>query len=427
MKDWAAFVGLLFLGFVLRNFIRHAYTRIRKRVDDAIPDHLPIGGGEWLRDRAELEGVRVLIGPRNHDTGSYIPSSNTIVISPDVDEKRDASFWATAAHELGHALFYRSSIVIRFVFMLGRVVSMAGATVGTFLVFANVLYARADINALAFHCLEASLAGLLLVLVDEAVASLIAMRLLWRDERLDRRDIVGAITSLTAGYMTYVGFFVGQLIVVLQRDFVVGLVERHRHFTPASPMGGVRLGAVAVLGVLLTVWAIHGAIRGAKRDKAFDVEQVKSAEGSRTLHELGRGLLGIVVVWLVWDQPGAVVPIVSVVGLLGSRLPLEILASLADALVKCVALVVYAILVVVYFIALRPLFRRLFRRPVPTATATAKEEAAPASMRSQAVAERLEIERYNEPGLPMRLAPLAGPLFHLAFAFGLVVVIVSAR
>jgi Zn-dependent membrane protease YugP len=291
MQDWAAFVGLVLLGFVIRNVIRHAYTRIRKRIDDAIPDHLPIGGGEWLRDRAELHGIRVLIGPRNHDTGTYIPSSGTIVISPEVDQKRDASFWATAAHELGHALVYRSTILVHIVLMLGRIVATAGATVGTFLVFANVLYARADINALAFGCLEASLVGLLFVLVDEAVATFIGLRLLAGDERLDRRDMIGALTSLLAGYMTYVGFFVGELLVVLQREFIVGMIERHRHFTPSAPMGGLRLVAVVVLGVVLTIWAVHNAIRaGARREVAFGVAQVKSAEGTASLHELGRGL-----------------------------------------------------------------------------------------------------------------------------------------
>ena len=55
MKDWAAFVGLVLLGFLIRNVIRHAYTRIRKRIDDAIPDHLPIGGGECFRVVALLQ------------------------------------------------------------------------------------------------------------------------------------------------------------------------------------------------------------------------------------------------------------------------------------------------------------------------------------------------------------------------------------
>jgi Zn-dependent membrane protease YugP len=427
MRDWAAFVGLVLLGFVLRNFIRHVYTRIRKRIDDAIPDHLPIGGGEWLREYAPRD-VRILIGPRNHDTGSSIPSSNTIVISPDVNEKRDASYWATAAHELGHALFYRSTFLVHLVFLTGRVVATAGPIVGTFLLFANVLYARPDINAIAFHCLEAGLAGLLLVLVDEAIATFIGMRILMGEFRLDRRDRLGAFTSLAAGYMTYVGFFVGELLVVLQREFIVGMIEHHRHFEASAPMGGARLVIVALLGVLLTVWAVYSVIRGLKREEASDVSDVKRAQGAFSLHELGRGLLGIVVVWLVWDQPGPLVPLVSVVGLLGSRLPLQIVASLVDGVLRGLVVVLFGVLLVLFALLFGRLLARLLagRRSKKPET-EAKKDDAPVSFRSKQVAEQLEVESFNKPSLPSRLAPAVSPVLHLAFAFGLVVIIVGAR
>jgi Zn-dependent membrane protease YugP len=424
MRDWAAFVGLVLLGFLIRNFIRHAYTRIRKRIDDAIPDHLPMGGGEWLREYAPRD-LRIIIGPRDHDTGLYIPSSDTIVISPDVDEKRDASYWATAAHELGHALFYRSTILVHIVFMTGRVVATAGPIVGTFLVFANVLYARPDINALAFHCLEAGLAGMLLVLVDEAVATFIAMRIMFGEFRLDRRDRVGAFTSLAAGYMTYVGFFVGELLVVLQREFIVGMIERHRHFTPSAPMGGGRLVVVSVLGILLTVWAIYTGIRALRREEASDLDDVKRAEGGLSLHELGRGLLGLLLVWLVWDQPGPLVPIVSVVGLLGSRLPLLYVSSLVDGLLKGLVIVVFGLLLILAALLFGRFLGKVLakRRAKKDAEEKNDPEKAPTSLRSAEVAQQLVVERHNNPGLPSRLAPAAGPLLHLAFAFGLLLIL----
>lgn len=425
MKDWAAFVGLVLLGFLIRNFIRHAYTRIRKRIDDAIPDHLPIGGGEWLREYAPRD-IRILIGPREHDTGSYIPSSNTIVISPDVNEKKDASYWATAAHELGHALFYRSTFLVHAVFMTGRVVAMAGPIVGTFLVFANVLYAREDINAIAFHCLEAGLGGLLFVLVDEAVATFIGMKILMGEFRLDRRDKLGAFTSLAAAYMTYVGFFVGELLVVLQREFIVGMIEAHRHFTPSAPMGGTRLVIVSVLGIFLTVWAIYTVIRALRREEASDISDVKSAKGGLSLHELGRGLLGILVVWLVWDQPGPLVPIVSVVGLLGSRLPLEIVGGLVDGLLRALVILVLGILLILFAVLFGWLLKRLLAGRKKKSEPEKKDEA-PVSLRSRDVAEQLEVEGFNNPGLPSRLAPAVSPVLHLAFAFGLIVIIVGAR
>jgi hypothetical protein len=201
------------------------------------------------------------------------------------------------------------------------------------------------------------------------------------------------------------------------------MIERHRHFTPSAPMGGLRLTAVVVLGLMLAAWAIRGAIRvGSKRDVAFGVEQVKSATGAASMHELGRGLLAIVVVWLVWDQPGTLVPVVSVVGLLGSRLPLAIAGSLVDGLLRVVVVVLFALLLIVFAVFFRGLFAKLHAR-LPKK----EKEETPLSLRSKTVAEKLEIEHFNNPGLAIRLAPLAGPLLHLAFAFGLVVIIAGAR
>ena len=54
--------------------------------------------------------------------------------------------------------------------------------------YTTVVADTGDINAIAFHCLEAGLAGLLLVLVDEAVATFIGMRIMFGEFRLDRRD-----------------------------------------------------------------------------------------------------------------------------------------------------------------------------------------------------------------------------------------------
>jgi Zn-dependent membrane protease YugP len=419
IRDWSAFVALVLLGWLLRSFVSSAYRRLKKRIDDAVPDHLPIGGGAWLRERLP-DGVRLIV-TNKHDENAYIPSARVITLSREVDYKRDASFWATAAHELGHALFYRTTFFVHGLFLVGRTLVYACTTAGTFLVFANVLYARADVNKLAFTLLEVSLASWLLVLMDEAIASVIAVRLLVADARVDRRDMVGAVTSLLAGFMTYVAAFVGQVILVLERDFIVGTIERHRHFTPAAPMDGGKLVAVGALGALLTVWAVYGAIRAVRKRDAITVQLVTEAQASNLLNDFGRALLGCLIVWLVWDQPGDLVPLVSVVGLLGSRGPLEVVAGLLRKVLN----VVVFLLLVPFIIGFAFFFSGLFKRIV--GEKEDKIELPPDSHRTKTALERMEIDAYNHASLPVRLGPLTAPLLHLAFAAGLVAVLVGAR
>src|SRR5205085_3105219 len=91
---------------------------------------------------------------------------------------------------------------------------------------------------------------------------------------------------------------------------------------------------------------LYTGIRALRREEVADVDDMKRAEGALSLHELGRGLLGLLVVWLVWDQPGKLVPIVTVVGLLGSRLPLLYVSSLVDGLLRGLAIIVFGLLLI---------------------------------------------------------------------------------
>jgi Zn-dependent membrane protease YugP len=423
MRDWAAFVGLFLLGVVLRNLISAAYARIRKRIDDAVPDHLPVGGEGWLRERLPA-GVRVLV-TRSHDENSYMPDARLITLSSDVAHKRDASFWATAAHELGHALFYRTTVLVHGVFFLGRSLVMACTAAGTFLVVANVLYARADVNHIAFTLLEVSLAAWLLVLLDEAIASVIGLRLLIGDKRLSVLDIVGALTSLAAAWMTYAGAFVGQVILVMQREFVVGMIERHRHFTPAPPMGTAKAIAVVVLAALLALWSVRNVVRGLGKRAATTSEEVTQAMARSLVHDWGRAFLGGLIVWLVWDQPGDLVPLVTVVGLLGSRTPIRAVFSLVGGLfIRLLVWVlfwpIYALVVVFMGLAELILDRPAFKFETETPYFPP-----PDSVRTKDAFAKAEVDAYNDASLTMRVRAITSPLLHLAFAAGLVAVVIT--
>jgi Zn-dependent membrane protease YugP len=430
MRDWGGFVVLVLLGWLLRKVVGATYLRIKQRVDDAVPDHLPMGGGEWLRGIVPAD-VRVLVGSHaDAHADAYMPGARVIILSREVYRKRDASFWAVAAHELGHAYVYRSSWIVHALLSLGRIVVAVGTALSTFLIFANVLYARPDVDALAFALLHASLLGYVVVLIDEALASVIGALVLSRDARVNRRDMVGAITRLLAAFMTYVGGFVGQVVLVLQRDFIVSQIERHRHFSPAAPMGAARIAVVIVLSALLVAWSLVVLARTLRKPHAESSTDVAKRQLSYGLHEVGRGFVGAIVVWLVWNQPyGPSMPLVCVAGLVGSRGVLRIAAGLVEVLIRVLAIIPALIVGLLLYLVYRFLLAVMDFDP-PALEGDAKHSAPPPppdSERTKTLLEALEVEQFNRPSLYTRLAMLSSPALHLAFVVGLFVVIVGSR
>lgn len=422
MREWGAFAGLVLLGWLLRKLVVATYLRLKDRIDRAVPDHLPMGGGDWLRTQIP-EGVRIVVGPRgNAHADAFVPGANVIVLSREVYQKHDASFWAVAAHELGHALVYRSSRIVHIILFLGRVNVAAGTILGSSLIFANVLYARPEVNALAFALLEVSLASYVVILGDEALASAIAIRILARDPRVDRRDMVGAVTGLLAAFMTYLGGFTGQVILVLERDFVVGQISRHREFVPAEPMGAVRMTFVILLSAVLVAWSLvnlRKALRRPHYESSLDV-----AKGLLwyVAHEVGRGAVGAILIWLVWDQPyGALMPLLCVAALVASRVAIRLAASIVELVIKGIAVVL------AYLIAIPGVLAWAF-----FSTSAAKSEPAPLptppdSERTKNALEALEVERANRRSLYLTLLAALDPALHLAFVIALFVLIVRSR
>lgn len=423
VKEWAALGVLVVLGWLIRKLVIATYLRLKVRIDRAVPDHLPMGGGDWLR--AQLpEGVRLFVASHgNAHADAFIPSANVIMLSRDVYKKHDASFWAVAAHELGHALVYRASRVVHAILLLGRVTVSVGTIFGSSLIFANVLYARPEVNAVAFSLLEASLVGYVLMLIDEALASGIAVRILGRDPRVNRRDMVGAITSLLAAFMTYLGGFVGQIVLILERDFVVGQIERHRHFVTAPPMGATRMTFVIILSVILVGWSLVN-LRAVFRPRRYET----SAEVWKYFfieigHVLGRGAVGGILVWLVWDQPyGSLMPLVCVAGLVASRAAIRIAAYIVELLVRVVAIVPALILYLPLYVLKQLVFGRK-----DDDEKEEEQKPPPDSERTKAALEALEVEGANRRSLYRTVLGALDPVLHLVFVIGLFVAIVGRR
>lgn len=414
VMEWGPLVLLVTLQWLLRRFIANVYLRLKRRIDDKIPDDLPIGGRDWLDEQLRARGledtIQVFDGKHQNDVDAFFPTARMIILSAEVQRKRDPSFWAVAGHELGHALVHGCSRAVGFFFSLGRVLTYTCTRTATLLIFANILYVRREIDDIAFALLTVSLAGYVVVLIDEALASALSLRMLARDERVGRRGFVGAVTALAAAFMTYAGGFVGQILLLLNRERVVEQIHRHREPVLAPPMGAARLAIVGVLAAILLVLAIRATVDAVRKsDKAMG--------GLRLLFEtFVRTFLGVTIVALVWDQPlGKWFPLVCVAGLLASSGFLMLVAKLAELIVRVTVFIVVAIpayfvvYVVTYF------FGHLFHDAIERT----EEDKPPMSKRTAAEHDRLRAVLDANPSWYARARKLAFPLLHVGFVVAL--------
>lgn len=134
VREWWSYFVLVSLAGLLEAFVGEAYKRVRDRVDERLPDDLDLGAGQWLEERIEAGNlpIRLLVDPNATDDAidAYIPNAKTIVLSAQCFDKRDPSYWAVAAHELGHALVHGKAWILSFFFASARVLSRALFQVG---------------------------------------------------------------------------------------------------------------------------------------------------------------------------------------------------------------------------------------------------------------------------------------------------------
>ena len=440
-KEWIGLVALVLLGEILRVAVSAGYAIVKRRLDDQHPDDLPMEAGEWLMAEVEHRSldIEVLVSPtKTADVDAFLPSAKTIVLSQETYCKNDPSFWAVAAHELGHALVYRRLGIGRVVFSAARIVGKACVSVATSLIFANILFASHDINRMAFALLSAGVAMWALVLVDEAAASAVALRILARDRRLAARGLRGARLALAAAFMTYVGALAGQALLVLERDFVAERIERQRHFVPGHSLGAGSLALAAVLSFLLAFMGLHAIARTLRPRRATTAAEAKALGARTTLGQLVRGVLALALLGIVWDQPfGDGFAVACALAILASRSTLEIVfypvarvLRFLIGIAMIVVLVVVAIPVGLALASIRALRPARPEVPLELQPVQATEGgAAPYPFgavpldadvkRSEAAMERIAIRLHNEPPWYERAPRLALAGCHLVFVIAI--------
>jgi Zn-dependent membrane protease YugP len=229
-------------------------------------------------------------------TDVFLPRANAIILGQRTFYKSDPSFWAVAAHELGHVVIRHRLPVLGRLLSFARIGGGLFAASGLLLLLVNILYGSATLARWGLRGYAVALGLQVVVLLEEFLASTHAMRFLREDSRLGPTELRGAFVTLVAGFGTYVGEFIGRLIVLAQGEHFTRLLVAQRQFRASGAVdgfnAGVLFGLLLVLGlsgVLLLKSAIKPPVLSANTRNERDVLMVFLE------------LLVLWFVWLVWD------------------------------------------------------------------------------------------------------------------------------
>jgi len=215
---WPVLV-LLHLPAVLNTIAVVMFRRIAHTHDWEHADDLPQTAGDWLRDRAAVYGLRVIVTDEPEQADAYHHDRRVIHLSPKTHFKSDAVFWAIAAHELGHARIYAVHPLLG---SLGRVAGWLKQyflLFGTGLAFGSVLYARPRLD-LAFAVFASSLVLYVIDAIEEAYASYLAHRELRASAHLTPVLLRVVRRTLLAALGTYLSVVVAGVVLLSQWSIV---------------------------------------------------------------------------------------------------------------------------------------------------------------------------------------------------------------
>lgn len=225
---------------------------------------LPTTAAAWLQAeiaRLGTIGIGVAAMAKGRDQASFFhPATNTIVLADDVFGEHSANAHATAAHELGHALFCLERPRLAALFMTARGTASGWFEVGAgLLVGAVVAGGRAiAIAAIAAFVIAAILHAL--VVVEEAVASQHALALL-RPHLTAPEHAPAAGRDLRRALATYGLQLVGAVAAVVVAAWLARQPTGVLLDGPA-PIGAAAIAATvgAVVAVLAGLAAVAGML-----------------------------------------------------------------------------------------------------------------------------------------------------------------------
>jgi Zn-dependent membrane protease YugP len=307
LEPWWLYVLCLSLQFTLAMSIDIAWSFARVRLDARHPDDLPLGTGQWVQQKLGELGaidVQVVAAKGKDGVDAFFPSANVITLSEETYAKNDPSYWAVGAHELGHAMAYRGSRLFTVIERAARLLRDGLVGLAATMMFANMWYRLPDVTHVAYGLFETVLVCDVLVMLDEARASLFARRLLRGEIVLTPAMLKTCSLTLLAAFGTYFGAFIGRVILVVEWHVISEALAKKSAYVPAAPLSGTPLVIVGLLSAVLLAWGASWLVRLVRRAPAPSTFRTVAANAVR-------GVFVLAMLALVWNQPFGVVFVAS--------------------------------------------------------------------------------------------------------------------
>lgn len=348
LGSWVLLYAALALALVaLDTAVGTGFWIVRGRLDRAHPDDLPLSAGQLAAELAKRLnlGIDVLAAvSQKQGTDVFWMSGRTILLSTETYVKRDPTAWAIAAHEIGHAVTHGYSWILARIMESSRALYAAGRLVAAIALLGNLAFASPSLSTATQTALAIAIGALSVVLLDEAGASLIAMRLLREDGRLSEPQLSSARLVLLAAFSTYAAGLVGQVITLILVRTTLDPLALSRPFVPAAPLSGTDLQIASVLAALVALASVLGVLQAFGGQPApKDLGEAQSRQQRAVLSDVARGVPVLLLVYWVWDQPyGPLWPFFVLAALTSARLAFGIAIYPALA---CFGILIAALLV----------------------------------------------------------------------------------
>ena len=243
------------------------FVHVRHVLDHRIPDDLKQSAGQWLATKIDQLGLTGQISVRvtshaAHARNAFHVARGVIQLTEETSCKHDPAFWATAAHELGHARMRLAWPGWTACARIAELVKWLLVKLGIGIAAGNVLFALPHATHVAYVMLVAALALHGIELIDEVVASASAMRMLRDEPALTELHLRVARSALSAAFMTYLAPFLAYGALLTQWWLVERLTA-----VPRVPSGGVTVIGFVIAAiasayiVLFAVTHVMAALR----------------------------------------------------------------------------------------------------------------------------------------------------------------------
>jgi Zn-dependent membrane protease YugP len=249
-------VLLVLLQTQLIGFAGRVLKLLQRKLDHKYPDDMDVHSGHWLEKRLRELGLAhdVEVSGAAEEffrvVDAYDPSREIVFLSDVTYHKNDPTFWAIAAHELGHVLVHRPRKAWSFINMKSRFLFRQAMAVLPFWLLANTLYGSELGNSMILGLLVVGLVTGVCVVLDEAWASIHALRLLRDDDRIHMatsRDIALLLGSALSTYAAPLFVFAMYLIIWGPMSELL----LNANFEVAQPLEGTQQAVVAGASLIL--------------------------------------------------------------------------------------------------------------------------------------------------------------------------------